>query len=62
MLNDDTQATWDYHNGTKHPDGPLLDQSWVYNNSMRPFLFKVYPDLTPIPLRLPGAPPAGPTK
>ncbi len=52
MLNDDTQATWDYHNGTKHPDGPLLDQSWDYNYSMRPFLFKVYPDLTPVPLPL----------
>ena len=52
MLNDDTQAAWDYHNGTKHPHGPLLDQTWVYNGSMRPFLFKVYPGLTPIPLPL----------
>jgi hypothetical protein len=38
MVNEDTQATWDYHNGTKHPDGPLLDPSWVYAWSMRPFL------------------------
>ena len=52
MLNDDTQAAWDYHNGTKHPDGTLFDPSWVYNNSMRPFLFKVYSELTPIPLPL----------
>jgi SagB-type dehydrogenase family enzyme len=52
MSNDDIRVAWDYHNGTKHPDGPLLDQSWIYDRSMRPLLFKVYPDLTPIPLSL----------
>ena len=52
MLNDDTQAAWDYHNGTKHPDGALLDPWWAYDWSMRPLLFKVYSNLTPMALPL----------
>lgn len=56
MVNSDTQATWDYHNGTKHPHGALLDTSHIYDFSRRPLLFKVYPDLTPTTLPLDTTP------
>src|SRR5579859_3069971 len=56
MLNSDRQATWDYHNGTKHPGGALLDETWEFNISMRPFLFKVYSDLAPTALPLDTTP------
>jgi SagB-type dehydrogenase family enzyme len=56
VVNSDTQATWDYHNGTKHPHGALLDTSHIYVSSMRPLLFKVYTDLTPTMLPLDTTP------
>ena len=56
MINSDIQATWDYHNGTKHPNGTLFDRSQPYHNTMRPLLFKVYTDLMPTPLLLDAAP------
>lgn len=52
MRNDDIQATWHYHNGTKHPNGYLLDRWHFYDPRDQPRLFKVYPDLEPIPLPL----------
>lgn len=54
MTNDDIQATWDYHDGTKHPNAGLFDWSQPYDNSMRPLQFKVYPGLTPTPLPVPA--------
>lgn len=56
MNNWDVQATWHYHNGTKHPDGALLDPDHQYDRSMRPLLFKVYPSVEPIPLPLDRSP------
>lgn len=56
MHNHETQATWDYHDGTKHPNGRLFDESHPYDNSMRPLLFKVYPDLAPTSLPLDPTP------
>ncbi len=52
MRNQDTWAAWTYHDGTKHPDGNLLDAVHAYHGSMRPLLFKVYAELpaTPLPL------------
>lgn len=52
MENANTQATWHYHNGTKHPDGYLLDFRHNYDSNSRPMLFKFYPDLEPIHLPL----------
>jgi SagB-type dehydrogenase family enzyme len=56
MTNDNIQATWDYHDGTKHPNGRLFDWFQPYDNSMRPLLFKIYPDLTPTLLPLDRTP------
>jgi len=52
VVNSDTQATWDYHNGTKHPGGALLDASYIYDSSKRPLLFKVYTGIAPTKLPL----------
>ncbi len=50
MNNRDVQIAWDYHDGTKHPGGRLLNPSHRYGPHQRPGLFKIYPDLQPIPL------------
>ena len=56
MANRETQATWDYHNGTKHPHGNLMDPRHSFDPSSQPLLFKIYPDLEPIPLRIEASP------
>jgi SagB-type dehydrogenase family enzyme len=48
MNNMNTQAAWRYHNGTKHPNGYLLDILHTYNPLKRPLLFKDYLDLEPL--------------
>ncbi len=50
MSNQDTQAAWHYHNGTKHPHGPLMDRWHAFDPRKQPLLFKIYSDLDPIPL------------
>jgi SagB-type dehydrogenase family enzyme len=50
MRNRELQATWHFHNGTKHPNGYLLDPGHTYHPSNRPLLFKIYPDLESIDL------------
>ena len=58
MPNRDIQAAWRYHNGTKHPDGPLMDRWHFFDYSTQPIPFKIYPKLEPIPLpidKTPGA-------
>jgi SagB-type dehydrogenase family enzyme len=50
--NDDIQATWRYHNGTKHPDGYLMNRWHRFDPSRRPRLSKKYLDLKSIPLPL----------
>ena len=60
MANRGIQATWDYHNGTKHPHGNLIDPRHSFDPSSQPLLYKIYPDLEPIPLRLEASPPVVP--
>ncbi len=56
MPNRDIQAAWAYHNGTKHPDGHLMDRGHFFDQSAQPILFKIYPDLEPIPLPVDKSP------
>ena len=56
MVNREIQATWYYHNGTKHPQGNLMDPRHSFDPSSQPLLFKIYPDLDPIPLPFEASP------
>jgi SagB-type dehydrogenase family enzyme len=56
MANHDIQATWQYHNGTKHPNGALMNPWHRYDPADRSPLFKAYPELAPIPLPLDRSP------
>ena len=56
MVNREIQATWYYHNGTKHPHGNLMDHRHSFDPSSQPLLFKIYPDLDPIPLPFEASP------
>ncbi len=61
MRNRELQAAWHFHNGTKHPNGYLMDPRHKYDPVNQPLLFKFYPDLEPIHLpvdRSPGDLPA----
>ena len=42
MRNYETEATWHYHNGTKHPNGMLLNRFHMYHPSHRPTPYKIY--------------------
>ncbi len=48
MSNQDIQAAWHYHNGTKHPHGPLMDPWHSFDPMKQPLPFKIYTDLDPI--------------
>ena len=52
MSNHDIQATWHYHNGTKHPSGPLLNPLHRFDPGRQPLLFKIYKNLPLISLSL----------
>ena len=56
MTNQDTQAAWRYHNGTKHPHGELMDRWHQFDPMSQPLLYKIYSDLQPVPLSLDSAP------
>ena len=56
MSNREIQAAWHYHNGTKHPDGYLMDRWHSYDPMDNPLLFKIYSTLEPIPLSLDSSP------
>lgn len=56
MSNQDIRATSHYHDGTKHPDGRLMNPQHHYDPSQEPRLFKIYKDLPPISLPLDRAP------
>ena len=61
MQNQDTKAAWHYHNGTKHPEGYLMDRYHFYDPMNNPLLFKNYIGLESIPLpqdKLPAQVPA----
>jgi len=51
-LNNAIDATWHYHNGTKHPHGKLMGKLRTYDPAFRPNPYKVYKDLqtTVLPL------------
>ena len=51
-MNNDINATWHYHNGTKHPHGKLIGKLHTYDPAFRPNPYKVYKDLqtTVLPL------------
>src|SRR5260370_13833876 len=42
MSNQEVEATWKYHEGTKHPDGDLMNPAHDYQPGLEPFKFKVY--------------------
>jgi SagB-type dehydrogenase family enzyme len=52
MNNHNVEATWHYHNGTKHPGGYLLNHWHAFDPARQPLLFKIYTGLEPIPLPL----------
>lgn len=61
MANRDIKAALDYHNGTKHPDGYLMDPWHSYDPMNHPLLFKTYLGLEPIPIPLGPSPSGAPT-
>ena len=56
MLNYETEAAWHYHNGTKHPNGMLLNRFHVYHPSHRPTPYKIYKNTPQIDLVLDKTP------
>jgi len=50
MTNQDLNIAWHYHNGTKHSYWSVRRNAHYLDWPNRPFPFKVYPDLDPIPL------------
>jgi SagB-type dehydrogenase family enzyme len=50
MKNYEIEATWEYHNGTKHPNGILLNRFHTYNSTNRPIPYKIYKNLPQINL------------
>jgi len=49
-MNNDIETAWHYHNGTKHPNGPLMSRFHFYNPANRPNPYKIYKDLPSIAL------------
>lgn len=52
MKNYEIDATWHYHNGTKHPNGMLLNRFHVFHPSHRPTPYKIYKNTPNISLSL----------
>jgi len=50
--NDETQLAWNYHNGTKHPNGIFLMMPHSYDFTQRPIPYKIYKTLKRISLPL----------
>ena len=50
MRNYEVEAAWHYHNGTKHPNGMLLDRFHIYHPSQRPTPYKIYKNAPQISL------------
>lgn len=55
MVNDDLQAAWEYHNGTKHSDQSIRSSPHFLDWDNQPLPFKIYPRLDPISLPRPLA-------
>ena len=52
MKNHDVEDTWHYHNGTKHPNGTLLNRYHTFHAGMRPVPYKIYKNVSKISLSL----------
>jgi SagB-type dehydrogenase family enzyme len=50
MKNRDTQATWKYHEGTKHSYWSIRSNPHFLDWANRPRPFKIYPTIEPLPL------------
>src|ERR1700738_2828069 len=50
MKNRDTQATWKYHDGTKHSYWSIRSDPHFLDWANRPLPFKIYPSIEPLPL------------
>jgi SagB-type dehydrogenase family enzyme len=50
MNNRDMQATWKYHDGTKHSYWSIRNDPHFLDWANRPQLFKIYPKIKPLPL------------
>jgi len=50
MGNDDLEATWTYHNGTKHSSQSLRTNPHSLDWENQPLPFKIYSALEPVPL------------
>ena len=42
MSNEETDVAWNYHNGTKHPNGIFLTRPHFYDSALRPIPYKTY--------------------
>ena len=49
MKNRDTQATWKYHDGTKHSYWSIRSDPHFLDWANRPLPFKIYPTIEPLP-------------
>lgn len=56
MQNHEIEAAWHYHNGTKHPNGMLLNRFHVYHPSHRPTPYKIYKNVSQIDIPLDKTP------
>jgi len=52
MKNFEIDAAWEYHNGTKHPNGILLDRSHTYHPANRPLPYKIYKNKQQVNLKV----------
>ena len=50
MNNRDLEATWSYHDGTKHSLWSIHNDLHYLDSEIQPLPFKIYSDLEPIPL------------
>src|SRR5437879_7926521 len=50
MNNRDLQATWKYHDGTKHSYWSIRNNPHFLDWANRPQPFKIYPKIEPLPL------------
>ena len=50
MMNHETQATWKYHDDTKHSYWSIRNSPHFLDWANRPLPFKIYPNINPLPL------------
>lgn len=52
MNNEEIDIAWNYHNGTKHPNGIFLTRPHFYDSAFRPIPYKIYStELTAVSLQ-----------